>query len=219
MQRSNTFSTKKIWVLNIHIVISSYMFLYTMGVFNPCTDSVAASLNWGPNKDLYVTLFSAFVPVGALVGTIITGYLIDRFGRRKTTMMTDVAYVIGTIILVMPSTPTFAIGRLITGLGAGIFMTIGPIYVTEVTPEALIAKVGPIIVVANNLGLLTAYGLSTTGGCSCSCSPGRSAATSSATSSSSTFMIPLSFTWAKEWSRKPEWPSAFAILMRACREG
>ena len=38
-------------------------------------------------------------------------------------------------------------------------MTIGPIYVTEMTPEAMMGKVGPIIVIANNLGLLVAYGM------------------------------------------------------------
>ena len=145
--------------MNIHIVLASYLFLYTWGVFNPCQLNVSASLGWGSNESFYITLFSAFVPVGALVGTTFTGYLIDRFGRRTTLLYNDIAYVIGTIILVMPSTATFGIGRLITGCSAGIFMTIGPIYVTEVTPEPMMGKVGPIIVIANNLGLLTAYGL------------------------------------------------------------
>ncbi len=47
MKRADTFERGKIWVLNIHIVLSSYVFLYTMGVFNPCQDNVAASLNSG----------------------------------------------------------------------------------------------------------------------------------------------------------------------------
>jgi len=145
--------------MNIHIVLASYLFLYTWGVFNPCQLNVSASLGWGSNESFYITLFSAFVPVGALVGTAVTGYLIDRFGRRTTILYNDIVYVIGTVVLVMPSTATFGIGRLITGCSAGIFMTIGPIYVTEVTPEAMMGKVGPIIVIANNLGLLTAYGL------------------------------------------------------------
>lgn len=159
MQRSDTFSASRIWVLDIHIVIGSYLFLYTLGVFNPCQDNVAASLNWGSNKALYINIFSSIVPVGALFGTILTGPLIDRFGRRTTTMWNDIFYCIGTTILVMPSTVTFGIGRFLTGLSAGIFMTIGPIYVTEVTPEVLMGKIGPIIVIANNLGLMTAYGL------------------------------------------------------------
>jgi MFS family permease len=145
--------------MDIHIVIASFIFLYTMGVFNPSQLNISASLDWGDNESLFITLFSSFVPVGALVGTTITGYLIDRFGRRKTVMWNDWVYILGTIILVMPSTATFGIGRLITGCSAGIFMTIGPIYVTEVTPEAMMGKVGPIIVIANNLGLLVAYGL------------------------------------------------------------
>ena len=159
MRRLNTFAQRRIWIMDIHIVIASFIFLYTMGVFNPSQLNISASLDWGSNESLYITLFSSFVPVGALVGTIITGYLIDRFGRRTTVMWIDWVYIIGTVILVMPSTATFAIGRLITGCSAGIFMTIGPIYVTEVTPEAMMSKVGPIIVIANNLGLLVAYGL------------------------------------------------------------
>ena len=159
MKRSVTFETRRVWIVDIHIVIGSYLFLYTLGVFNPCQDNVAASLGWGSNKDSYITLFSSLVPVGALVGTALTGPLIDRFGRRSTTMGTDLFYFAGTVILVMPSTVTFGIGRFLTGLGAGIFMTIGPIYVSEMTPEAMMDKVGPTIVVANYLGLMTAYGL------------------------------------------------------------
>ena len=159
MRRLNTFAQRRIWIMDIHIVIASFIFLYTMGVFNPSQLNISASLDWGSNESLYITLFSSFVPVGALVGTSITGYLIDRFGRRTTVMWIDWVYIVGTVILVMPSTATFGIGRLITGCSAGIFMTIGPIYVTEVTPEAMMSKVGPIIVIANNLGLLVAYGL------------------------------------------------------------
>ena len=159
MRESGTFETRKIWIVDLHIVIDAFLFLYTLGVFNPCQDNVAASLGWGSNKDSYTTLFSSLVPVGALVGTALTAPLIDRFGRRSTTMGTDIFYALGTVILVMPSTVTFGIGRFLTGLGAGLFMTIGPIHITEMTPEAMMAKAGPLIVIVGNVGLMTAYGL------------------------------------------------------------
>ena len=159
MNTSGTFETRKMWIVDLHILIGSFLFQYTLGVFNPCQDNVAASLGWGSNKDSYTTLFSSLVPVGALVGTALTAPLIDRFGRRSTTMGTDIFYALGTVILVMPSTVTFGIGRFLTGLGAGLFMTIGPIHITEMTPEAMMAKAGPLIVIVGNVGLMTAYGL------------------------------------------------------------
>ena len=159
MLKADSFNHKNIWTMDIHIVIASFIFLYTMGVFNPSQLNISASLDWGSNESFYITLFSSFVPVGALAGTAITGYLIDRFGRRTTVMWVDWVYIFGSAVLVLPFTIAFAIGRLVTGCAAVIFMTTGPIYVTEMTPEAMMGKEGPIIVIASNLGLPVAYGL------------------------------------------------------------
>jgi MFS family permease len=130
-----------------------------MGIFNTCQQNISYSLNWGENESFYITLFSTFVPIGALIGTTLAGFFISRFGRRLTIMYTDTLYILGSFILVIPLTATFAIGRILTGFCAGIFFTISPIYCSEVTPELMMSKVGPIMVIFDNFGLLVSFTL------------------------------------------------------------
>lgn len=149
---------KKVWGLALHIVISGFLFCYTLGVFNSCAKNVGESLNWGDMQDTYTTVFSAIVPVGALLGAMITGNVMNHYGRRKCVMMTDVLFMIGSGIIIIPTTASFGIGRFLTGVGAGVFMTIPPSFVNEVTPDEMIPQVGPLVQLSTNLGLIFAYG-------------------------------------------------------------
>jgi hypothetical protein len=81
----------------------------------------------------------------------------DYFGRRKAIILAHVFYVIFTVILVMPSTVCFGIGRFMVGATVGIFGNIAPVYIGEITPIEMMPKVAPILYVNSGLGLLVAY--------------------------------------------------------------
>ncbi|OMJ73234.1 hypothetical protein SteCoe_28108 [Stentor coeruleus] len=158
MEKEENIKHGQVWKICLHIVIASFVFYYTVGVFNPCTENVAASLNWGSRTSLYVTIFSSLVSLGTLIGASCVGYFLDHYGRRTTMMWNDILYIVGTIILVMPSTTTFGIGRFLTGLTTGFSATLVPIYIAETTPEDMSHKVGPLILISHNLGLMSAFG-------------------------------------------------------------
>lgn len=152
------YSPGKVWKLALHIVLGGFMFCYTLGVFNTCSDNVSASLNWGDMKSTFVTVFSTIVPVGVLIGSMVAGKMMNYYGRRKSMMMTDILMMISSGITVVPFTPTFAIGRFLSGIAAGIFMTIPVSFVNEVTPDEMIPKIGPLVQISTNVGLIFAYG-------------------------------------------------------------
>ncbi|OMJ94600.1 hypothetical protein SteCoe_2249 [Stentor coeruleus] len=154
---ANQYNVKQIWILSVNISIASYIFLYTLGVFNTCTSNVAASLDWGDNTSTYINVFSTIIPVGQTIGCIVTPWFLDKLGRRKTIITQDILFIAGSIILVMPHTVTFGIGRFFTGFTSGVMATIGPVFINEVSPVEMIGKVGPLVVISNALGLLCSY--------------------------------------------------------------
>lgn len=151
------YKEKNLLVIVLHIVICGFLFAYTLAVLNTCADNVGASLDWGSNQESYITLFSTLVPIGAIFGGMVTGVLSNKYGRRGSIMIMDFVMFIGSCVVILPSTWFFGIGRFITGVASGFFLTIGPIFINEITPDELIPTYGPIVQVSTDAGIVFAY--------------------------------------------------------------
>ena len=73
-------------------------------------------------------------PVGALVGTLIAGWMVDRFGRKLSLMMCSITYTIGWLLIILTVLTEEAIfriliftGRFIGGLGIGFASLSAPV--------------------------------------------------------------------------------------------
>jgi len=65
------------------------VFGYTLGEFNSPQPNIAATLGWGGDKDLYITIMSALMPLGAMFGALLGGPLGSKVGRRQAIIYTD----------------------------------------------------------------------------------------------------------------------------------
>ena len=157
MEEQKPYKGRTIKIAVIHISLGGFMSFYTLGVFNTCSESVAASLNWGSNKDLYVSLFSTFITIGQTIGGLTTPYLLGNLGRQKSLIMSCIVFIVGSCFIVLPHTSMFAIGRLLTGYTTGIMSNINPIYINEITPEEMIGTMGPLLVLITAAGLVFSY--------------------------------------------------------------
>lgn len=62
------------------------------------------------------SLSSLSTPIGCLM----SGYLMDNFGRKKALLITEIPLMIGWATLALAtSVPMLYVGRLLTGLGSG----------------------------------------------------------------------------------------------------
>ena len=73
-------------------------------------------------------------PVGALVGTLIAGWMVDRFGRKLSLMMCSITYTVGWLLIILTVLTEEAIfriliftGRFIGGLGIGFASLSAPV--------------------------------------------------------------------------------------------
>ena len=73
-------------------------------------------------------------------------------------MCMDALYIIGTIILLLPNTACFGIGRLLIGIASGVMMHVCPVYIDEVTPVPMMTKIAPFSFILENISLILAYG-------------------------------------------------------------
>lgn len=78
---------------------------------------------------------TAAMPAGSWLGSLISGYLSDMFGRKRSIMIGCVIWVIGsTIICASQNIPMLIVGRIINGLCVGIESAQVPVYISEIAP-------------------------------------------------------------------------------------
>lgn len=82
--------------------------------------------------------FNSISSVGQFFGGIACSWISDRVGR-KYSLLIGLTFVTGGIFGEIFSTtrPAFLVGKLILGIGLGFYLTIGPLYCSEVAPVVL----------------------------------------------------------------------------------
>ncbi|XP_019428866.1 PREDICTED: inositol transporter 1-like [Lupinus angustifolius] len=75
---------------------------------------------------------------GAIVGAAGGGWINDAYGRKKATLIADIIFVLGSIVMAAAPDPYVLIsGRLLVGLGVGIASVTAPVYIAELSPSEI----------------------------------------------------------------------------------
>lgn len=109
-----------------------------MSLFNVPEETIRQSA-----AEIYIVEFrweiiNAMFPIGALIGAASCGALSDRFGRRDVIFLVSIINIVASAITA--SSFFFAqllMGRLITGIAAGMATAITSTYLNEISPEHL----------------------------------------------------------------------------------
>lgn len=114
---------------------------------------------WHLTSAVVTTLGTATL-LGMLVGSLATGFLADRFGRRRLVVADVILFV--TTSAVGAFSPDFAVlaaARLATGLAIGMDFAVVFPFVAETAPRSARGRTMAWIMWAANFGTLAAYGL------------------------------------------------------------
>ncbi|KAJ6028860.1 hypothetical protein N7540_004436 [Penicillium herquei] len=77
--------------------------------------------------------------LGQILGVLISGPLGERRGRKWVILSAAISYTIGAILMAanFGSLTELLVGRVVSGIGSGLGMTVGPIYISEVAPTEM----------------------------------------------------------------------------------
>lgn len=103
-------------------------------------------------NDLQVGWAVSSLIVGSVTGAAVSGYMSERFGRKKVLVAAAMLFVAGSVGSALQDTFTgYIIARIIGGIGIGITSTICPVYNAEIAP----AKYRGRLVALNQLAIVT----------------------------------------------------------------
>ncbi|XP_039275785.1 facilitated trehalose transporter Tret1-like isoform X2 [Nilaparvata lugens] len=96
------------------------------------------------------------------VGCILSGYLMEEFGRRLIQMFTSMLFVIAWVIVsVSTSVEVLYVGRIVSGLSAGLLSPLCLVYIAEVSDPVIRGTFLASIPLAISTGVLVSHSLGT----------------------------------------------------------
>ncbi len=136
------------------------------GIFVGSYDLAAISVGFAPLKAQWhlssavITTLGTATLVGMLVGSLLTGFVADRFGRRRLIVADFALFVASTTLAALaPDFTVLACGRLATGVAIGMDFAVVFPFVAETAPRLRRGRTMAWIMWAANFGTLGAYGL------------------------------------------------------------
>ena len=98
------------------------------------------------------------VLLGAIIGAGVSGYLSDRFGRRRTIIVTAIIFTLGSLGSALTPDINFLIAsRIIIGIAIGIASLTAPLYISEVSPPRIRGALVSLNQLAITCGIVLSY--------------------------------------------------------------
>ena len=95
---------------------------------------------------------------GAVFGTLISGILSNKLGRRKTILVSAVIFVIGSIICSIASDPhTLILARFFLGIAVGVASFTAPLYLSEISPQRIRGSMISMYQLMITIGIVIAF--------------------------------------------------------------
>lgn len=108
----------------------------------------SAELGWGVSSAL----------VGCIIGSVLSGSISDRYGRKKSLVACAFLFLIGALGTALPMTfNQFIWFRIAGGVGMGIASFVVPVYLAEVSPHNKRGAIGTFYQFAIAFGILLTY--------------------------------------------------------------
>ena len=112
---------------------------------------------WGLSDNLHGVAMGAAL-YGTVVGSLVGGWLADRFGRKATLLWIGVLYLLGAAGSgLAPNVSVFVAARMIGGLGIGISTVVAPMYISEIAPPKQRGRLAGMFQFNIVFGILIAY--------------------------------------------------------------
>ncbi|KAG5221515.1 25S rRNA adenine-N(1) methyltransferase [Salix suchowensis] len=108
--------------------------------------------------DFTFSAVTAVFTIGGLLGSVVANLVTDKYGRKGATRASALLVALGTAFMtVAGSVGVIAFGRyrsLLVGMGSGIGLCVGPIYLSEIAPPSISGNVGVLTQLSIVLGIM-----------------------------------------------------------------
>ncbi|XP_034783455.1 solute carrier family 2, facilitated glucose transporter member 8-like [Acipenser ruthenus] len=149
----------KLYLATFAAVLGPLSFGFVLGYSSPAIPDLQRISD--PNLRLgneEASWFGSVVTLGAALGGVIGGWLVDKIGRKLSLMMCSIPFIFGfTIIISAQSIWMLYLGRVLTGLASGVTSLVVPLYISETAHTRVRGTLGSCVQLMVVTGIMGAY--------------------------------------------------------------
>ncbi|KFK22027.1 hypothetical protein AALP_AAs71925U000400 [Arabis alpina] len=126
------------YVLGLTVVagIGGLLFGYDTGVISGALLYIKDDFEVVKQSSFLQETIVSMALVGAIIGAASGGWINDVYGRKKATLLADIVFVAGALVMAAAPDPyVLILGRLLVGLGIGVASVTAPVYIAEASPS------------------------------------------------------------------------------------
>lgn len=124
-----------VYLLTISAGISGLLFGYDTGVISSTLVSIKSDLSQRFLTTADKSLITAITSLAALLFAPLTGWLADRYGRRRVILVSNLLFLLGAVLQAVAQEVWFMIlGRAAVGAAVGMASGVVPLYIGELAP-------------------------------------------------------------------------------------
>lgn len=145
----------RLYVAVAFVCLGPFAFGFTIGYSSPAIPQMEDQKII--NKET-AAWFGSLLPLAAMFGGPIGGWMIEKFGRKSTIFFTSIPFVCGYWLIARSGTVTMMlVGRFFTGFASGLITVCAPVYIAEVSTKSLRGLLGACNQLSITVGILTSY--------------------------------------------------------------
>ncbi|XP_005938721.1 solute carrier family 2, facilitated glucose transporter member 8 [Haplochromis burtoni] len=150
---------RKLYLATLASVLGPMSFGFVLGYSSPAIPELTkiedSRLRLDDNQ---ASWFGSIVTVGAALGGLLGGWMVEKIGRKVSLMLCALPFVSGfTIIIAAQNVWMFYVGRILTGLASGITSLVVPVYISEMAHEKVRGTLGSCVQLMVVIGIMGAY--------------------------------------------------------------
>lgn len=115
--------------------LAGLLFGLDIGVISGVLPELERPNVWNIDTGMAQEIVSSLL-LGAFIGTVLSGFISRKFGRRNAILISAVIFAAGSVLAAFSSGPYMLIGiRFVLGIAVGIASFTAPLYLSEMAPE------------------------------------------------------------------------------------
>lgn len=152
-----TFNNRKLTIILISAISAMGGFLFGFDIAI-VSGTVPFIQEYFGLSDLMLGWGVSSLLVGCVIGSLFTGKLADKFGRKRALVFVALLFAISSVMTALSGNFTiFVTGRIIGGLCVGAASLLSPMYIAEISPASVRGKMGTIQQLMIVSGILVSY--------------------------------------------------------------
>ncbi|XP_060927990.1 solute carrier family 2, facilitated glucose transporter member 8 isoform X1 [Limanda limanda] len=150
---------RNLYLATFASVLGPMSFGFVLGYSSPALPELMQTSDPRLRLDaVQASWFGSIVTVGAAVGGLLGGWMVERIGRKLSLMFCSLPFVFGfTIIIAAQNVWMLYAGRVLTGLASGVTSLVVPLYISEMAHERVRGTLGSCVQLMVVLGIMGVY--------------------------------------------------------------